>query len=124
MSATSSPDLRLARCGWSPPWRPAIMSLPARSADQQSALRIATVELLYRDRVQIDIFKTANIDRDHAYALRIDTFTKGMNAAAGAKAMLNHMLVEGVSRDVIFCRQQLHAVAREVPQQRALALAD
>jgi hypothetical protein len=67
----------------------------------------AAVEVLNRNRFQIDIFQTANVDSRHTVALRINTFAKRMDAACIAKSMLDHMLVERVGTERLLRRQKL-----------------
>ena len=49
--------------------------------------------MLHGNRVEIDAFQAADIDRRHTVALRIDTFCIRMDVENRAEAMLDNMLL-------------------------------
>ena len=52
--------------------------------------------MLHRDRVKINAFNAASVDRDYGIAFRINAFTIRMNTADSTEVMLDHMLVKRV----------------------------
>jgi hypothetical protein len=93
----------------------------------EGAPRLSTrtsVEVRHRNAVKLNVLQTSNIDSRHALALGVSAFAIGMHTALGAKAMLDHMLVEGVAAGVSLRCEQLETLARHKPQERAFALTD
>jgi hypothetical protein len=81
----------------------------------------APVEVLNGDFFQIDSFEAANIDRGHPAALWIRAFAVRLNAAGLAKAVLDHVLVERISADILFRGEQAQLIARHKPEQSSFA---
>jgi hypothetical protein len=80
-----------------------------------------SVEVLHRHALQVNSFKTANIDGGHPIALGIGSFSVGVNATRWAKAMLDNVLVERVRADIFVRRKHAQLVAWHKPQERSLA---
>ena len=79
----------------------------------------AAVEVVYGHRRQVNIFKTANIDGGHWITFWIDAFSVGKDAADGAEAMLDNVLIKGVGASRIFGAKQPKIGARNKPQKRS-----
>ena len=65
----------------------------------ETRLERAAVEVRDLDAVQIDALDAAHVDRRHLVAFRIAAVRVRMNAAGGAEAMLDRVLVELVDCD-------------------------
>ncbi len=74
---------------------------------------------MYGHRREVNILKTANIDGGHCIALLIDAFSVGKDAADGAEAMLDNVLIEGVGASRIFGAKQAKIGAWHKPQKRS-----
>jgi hypothetical protein len=77
--------------------------------------------MLNRNTLQINTFKAANIDCGHPIALGIDAFSVRVNAASGAKAVLDHMFIERVRTDARFGREYAQLFSRHKPEERSLS---
>src|SRR5882757_5733612 len=83
-----------------------------------------TIEVLYRNRCQVNAFETADIDRRHRLALGIDGLRVRMDAAGAAEMVLDQVFAKGVGANTFVGREQTHLAARHEPQERAPAGAD
>ena len=79
---------------------------------------------MYRYGRKVDSVDAAQVDRGHAVALRVRAFAVWMDAAGGAEAMLDRMLVEGVGAGGVFRGEQGESVAGDEPEQRSFTRAD
>src|SRR5688572_19194107 len=84
----------------------------------------AAVELDHRQCGHIDPLQAAHVDIGRAFALLAGVLGIRMHAAGLAKPMGDGAGVEGVAADARAGPQQAQLVARQRPQQRALARAD
>ena len=75
------------------------------------------------DLREIEIFQAAQIDGGDCIARWIRALAKRVDAARRAKAMLDHMFVESVSREVRFWGEQSELLSRREPQHRATSSA-
>ena len=82
------------------------------------------VVVMHRDGIEVDVFHATQVDRRHRVTLGVGAFAIRVDAARRAEAMLDHVLVESVGADRAFRSLQAQLVARDEPQQRALAGTD
>src|SRR3977135_95899 len=71
----------------------------------------------------LDVFEAACVDRRRRISRRVGAQAEGLTAAGGAKAVLDHMLVEEVGRQLAVGGLQGHCLPRNERPQRALAAA-
>src|SRR5262245_39307697 len=89
--------------------------LPPEVKQQSLLLQRPTVEVLNRHFSQINSFETANIDGGHWIAFGIGAFPIWVDSTGRAKAVPNHVLVEGVGGNGLFRHEQVKLFARHKP---------
>jgi hypothetical protein len=72
---------------------------------------------------EVNAFKAPGVDDDHGIP-RENAFGKCMNATAGAEAVLDVLLAEGIGGDIFFRRKQMETIRRNAPQERTFLRAD
>ena len=75
-------------------------------------------------RSQVNVFEAADIDSRHALARRVGPFAIGVDAAGGAEAMPDSVLVDQIRAGIFVWCQQAQCVPRNEPEKRPLARAD
>src|SRR5690606_23164951 len=73
----------------------------------------AAIEVLDGYRRQVDVFDAVNIDRGHRVTLRIVGFAIRMNAADGAEAVFDRVLVERIGTRRVFGCEQMKLFPRD-----------
>src|SRR3546814_12504848 len=72
-----------------------------------------TIVMVDRDRRQIDIFKTANINGCHCTAVRCSAFRIRADTAVRAKALLDFVLIELIEAGIILRRSEERRLGKE-----------
>src|SRR6266850_3295432 len=78
------------------------------------------VEILDGERRKLDAFEAARIHCRHLVAFRIGGFAERVDAAIGAEAVLDGVLVEQVGAQILLRRQQMQFLARNEPHKHSL----
>src|SRR3977135_1126808 len=78
------------------------------------------VEILDGKRRKLDAFEAARIHCRNLVAFRIGGFAERVDAAIGAEAVLDGVLVEQVGAQILLRRQQMQFLARNEPHKHSL----